>query len=53
MQDQLNVYMKCYKDKYHKALKSDESICVSFRDFNTYYNIDDDWNSLRYLRSCH
>lgn len=29
MQDELKVYLKCYRDKYNRALKHDESIAVS------------------------
>lgn len=28
MQDQLNIYLKCFRDKYNRALKTDESIVV-------------------------
>ena len=28
MQDIHNVYLKCYRDKYNKALESDESIAM-------------------------
>lgn len=30
MQDQLNVYLKCYRDKYNRALSADQSIVVLY-----------------------
>lgn len=30
MQEELDIYLKCYRDKYNKALKSDESIAVIY-----------------------
>lgn len=56
MQEQLNVYLKCFRDKYNRALKYDESIAVRL----IYYNFNfisiffsllvNDWYSLRYTR---
>lgn len=29
LQDHLNIYLKCYREKQNRSLKSDESIVVS------------------------
>ena len=42
MQEELDIYLKCYRDKYNRALESDESIAVSI---NYLIRLDDDWNS--------
>lgn len=44
MQEELDIYLKCYRDKYNKALENDESIAVTT--IHTLINfIDDDWNT--------
>lgn len=41
MQEELDVYIKCFRDRHNKALESDESIAVRFNFINV---LDDDGN---------